>query len=225
MRNKFTDLIKAGVAAPHYVDGVHGHSTPITCPIVRYYNNVFSIPSDTHMSIMNDGRYVITGSIVATPKWDEFMNSLFWGAVSFYDSGARTVGSFLYRNGFSSGHRETINGEIVYVLDKAPLKGLSVTGLSETDPIMPVSYNVVHDRRNPILSDKRPHVSESASQPLSRLTTSRSTSISSLWNPSSLYETAKSLNESAGVKGDEWYVYEGNVWGIVDGQVVRINCK
>ena len=75
MRNKFSDLIKDGVAPFKYTNLAQG--TPCEDDLCRIYNNIFSIASDTHMSMLENGTRVITGHMINTPQWDNFICSFF----------------------------------------------------------------------------------------------------------------------------------------------------
>ena len=85
MRDKFSELINQGVAKFEYTPTIG--SIPEQDPVCRAYNNIFSIPSDTHMSCLPDGNRVITGHMINTPKWESFVCSPFWGAVDFRTTG------------------------------------------------------------------------------------------------------------------------------------------
>ena len=85
MRDKFSELIDKGVASFNYVP-LTGN-VPEQDPVCRAYNNIFSIPTDTHMSCLEDGRRVITGHMIKTDDWNKFINSTCWGAVCFISTG------------------------------------------------------------------------------------------------------------------------------------------
>ena len=115
MRDRFSELIEKGVAEFRYTP--IAPSIPEQDPICRSYNNIFSIPSDTHMSCLGDGRRVITGHKIGIKKdWNEFVNSCFWGAVDFRTSGYYSVNEFLYKNGLA-GHYDVINNDNVYIVE------------------------------------------------------------------------------------------------------------
>ena len=76
MRDKFSELIKKGVAAfnPKPVAG----SIPELDPMCKTYNAVWGLLTDTHMSKVDDG-YIITGTFTQSTYWDRFKYSCFWG--------------------------------------------------------------------------------------------------------------------------------------------------
>ena len=75
MRDKFSELIKQGVAEFNYTP--ISKNVPEADPICRMYNNIFSIPTDTHMSITDNGDRVITGHMINTANWENFCSSCF----------------------------------------------------------------------------------------------------------------------------------------------------
>ena len=76
MRDKFSELIAAGVAS--FQEKPVGTPTPCLDPIVKLYNNVWGVLTDTHMSKTPEG-YIITGTFVASPHWDSFKYCSFRG--------------------------------------------------------------------------------------------------------------------------------------------------
>ena len=115
MRNKFSEWVDAGIARFEY--------TPIlpevsqNDPICMQYNNIFSMALDTHMSLLEDGRRIITGHNVATQKWRYFVNCSQWGGMNFADAGYWSVNDFLSR--FNLGGKESvINGDIVWLVEE-----------------------------------------------------------------------------------------------------------
>lgn len=113
--DKFSELIKAGVAKFEYTPIIS--SIPVQCPICRAYNNVYSIANDTHMSILDDGRYVITGHAIKDKRnFDWFLCSYSWGWMSFTDSGLNSPCDFFFKNKLK-GHYDVLNGDEVYILE------------------------------------------------------------------------------------------------------------
>lgn len=114
--NKFSQLVSQGVASFEYTP--IAHDVPNTCPICRTYNNVYSLVNDTHMSVLDDGRYVITGHAIANRcMFDQFLCSNVWGWVDFKDSGLGSPAYFFVTRGLK-GHYDTLNGDNVYILDQ-----------------------------------------------------------------------------------------------------------
>ncbi len=115
---KFSDLISQGIAEFRYTPILQ--SIPNQCPICKAYNNVYSLANDTHMSVLDDGRYVITGHAIRDKRnFDQFLCSEFWGAMNFIDSGMGAPCSFFYRNNLM-GHYDILNGDTVYILEETP---------------------------------------------------------------------------------------------------------
>ena len=93
MFNRFKQMIEQGVAPAPYDSSknVLPNETPETDYICRVYNNFWSVVTDTHMSMMEDGRRVITGSFVARTETghpdlhvlDRFLSTPRWGACEF----------------------------------------------------------------------------------------------------------------------------------------------
>ena len=97
MRNKFTDLMNNPEFQFNYTPIIP--SIPEQDLVCREYNNIFSIPSDTHMSVLRDNTRVITGHMINTPNWEKFICSPFWGAVKFSTSGYNSLAHFLNHHG------------------------------------------------------------------------------------------------------------------------------
>lgn len=116
--NKFSQLIAQGVAKFEYTP--IAQDVPNQCPICRAYNNVYSLANDTHMSILPDGRYVITGHVIKDRRnFDQFLYSSFWGWVNFDDSGLGAPCNFFCNNKLK-GHYDILNGDDVYILEPIP---------------------------------------------------------------------------------------------------------
>lgn len=118
MRNKFTELVNAGVASRPYQEFLP--KTSCSCPICRAYNNIFGMPTDTHMSALDDGTYVITGHMICTPDWEEFVTSYGnWKAVSFKSSGYEGFEDFLFKHNLEIDEdRCSLNGDCAVFLKK-----------------------------------------------------------------------------------------------------------
>lgn len=113
MRNKFSELVAAGVAEFKYKPTTPG--TPDTCPICRMYNNIWGIITDTHASIV-DGRPVITGTLVGDPKkWSQLQWASNWGGVTFEGSGWCSLSEF-FRANMVQPNGIHINGQVAIEL-------------------------------------------------------------------------------------------------------------
>lgn len=125
MINRFKEMMDAGIGRFDYVPLVS--TVPETDPLCRLYNNIFSLATDTRMSVLpcNCGkeccscprRYAVTGSALMTDKWEKKTMQM-WGngvAIDFRPSGFWSISDFFYQNGLE-GHREKINGDWAWVL-------------------------------------------------------------------------------------------------------------
>lgn len=200
MRNKFTDLMASDVAKFKY--------TPLTSekpdvdPICRTYNNIFSIPSDTHMSITADGERVITGHMINTQHWGSFCCSYCWGAVDFRTSGTWSLCEFLHRNGLK-GEISSLNGDVVYkIIPREPDEECPACSLC------PNSYST--------LESKIP-------QPITNLTMSGNKLHIAECFEGNLDSIASKMNESTWVKGSNWVPFENQIVGLVGNQVYILN--
>lgn len=113
MRNKFSELVAAGVATFNHVP--IAPQTPCHDPICHTYNNLWGVLTDTHMSC-TDGRYIITGTFVGDPKkWSNLKYAPNWGGCRFIDSGYYTLSEFLFRVGYDATVTD-INGQLAIEL-------------------------------------------------------------------------------------------------------------
>lgn len=197
MRDKFSELIKQGVAEFKYTNISKG--VPEADPICRMYNNIFSIPSDTHMNCLEDGRRVITGHMINTDKWCMFVQSCCWGAVDFRTSGTWSVCDFLFRNGLE-GKMGTLNGDVVYF----------VTPMSEEDRKALMKAQVITTESN-------------IPMPITVLTTTGDMMhIKECFDCNDIKETVRRMNESTRVIGNNWVPTENGIAGLVGDKVYII---
>lgn len=92
MRNKFTDLVNAGVASfnPEPI----APDTAGSLNISRTYNNIWGVLTDTHMSYV-DGRCIITGTLLSDPdKFCKLCCSTSWGGMVFKTTGWTSLTEF-----------------------------------------------------------------------------------------------------------------------------------
>ena len=189
MRNKFTELINQGVASFDYTP--IAPSMPEQDMICRMYTNIWSIPSDTHMHLAEDGTRYITGHMVGiTEKWDQFVCACNWGAINFKNTGYWSLCNFLQLNGLR-GERGILNGDNVYVVtpmtDVPEMACNCPTCCVTTESKMPAQVNVLTMDNNPL------RIKECYK------------------GKSNLYEVCEALNESIYVKGNNWTVNGDNV--------------
>ena len=195
MRNKFTELIEQGVAKFEYTNITK--EMPEQDPICRFYNNVFSIPTDTHMSCLDDGKTrVITGHMVATPQWEKFICSCNWGAVNFRTTGVWCLCDFLCKHNLQ-GELCEMNGDVVYKVTKKPEEQLKIE--------LPKSYTTTES--------KIPH-------PIQELITNKD--INKIKECFQSNNIVKSLNESLYIKGENWIEYNGEIIGLVENNIIII---
>lgn len=95
-RNKFTELIKRGVAAFHCEP--NAPETPEQCNICRTYNNVWGFITDTHCSNTSMG-LTITGSLFRDETaWTKLLYCYDWKNVTFRSAGYNSLSEFLSNN-------------------------------------------------------------------------------------------------------------------------------
>ena len=186
MRNKFTELIEQGVASFNYTP--IAPEMPEQDIVCRMYNNIWSIPSDTHMHLdPNTGHRYITGHMVGiTEKWNQFVCACNWGAVNFRTTGYWSLCDFLQKNGLS-GNFSVLNGDNVYLVTPIPADEMgAVVGCPNcvvtTESKMPAQISVLTNDNNPL------RIKECYK------------------GKSNLYEVCEALNESLYVKGNNWTV-------------------
>ena len=197
MRNKFTDLIKAGVASFNYVP--LAGETPEQDPVCRAYNNIFSIPTDTHMSCIDGETRVITGHMIATEDWGAFMNSCHWGAVEFKTSGFWCLADFLYLHNLE-GQISNLNGDVVFL----------VTPRIKAEENIPAPKSVTANESQIPL-------------PLTTITNSGNIHHVLECFGHNIDDVVKKLNESTWIKGSNWVPTETGIAGIVGDTIYKMN--
>ena len=100
MRNKFSELVNAGVASFHHEPiAPELPNNPTGDYMSRLYNMYWGAATDSHMDISQEGRLLIKGRITQDPcKWETLMFSPTWGGISWCQSGYCTLGEFLHAN-------------------------------------------------------------------------------------------------------------------------------
>lgn len=191
MRDKFTELINKGVAKFNYKNLYK--EVPGTDEVCRTYNNIFGPVLDTHMSEV-DGSYIITGSVINTDKWEDFLYSCYWGGMNFRSSGYANLMEFISELGLQP-TKQTLNSNIVCVL--TPIKKTKF----ET---IPTSY-VTTESKIP-------------KNIISLTTNFRSEEFVKCFESE---DVVKSLNESPYVIG-RWYYNNGEITGLVRNKIVKL---
>jgi hypothetical protein len=186
MRDKFSELIEQGVARFEYTP--IAPEIPEQDPICRQYNNIWSIPSDTHMHLNNaTGERYITGHMVEqTAKWDSFVYSHNWGAVTFKTTGYWCLCDFLQKHGLEGRH-SVLNGDSIYLVTPIPADANYPT------PVCPTCC-VTSESQIP--------------QPIASLVAGGDImKIKECYNgKANLYDVATAMNENIYIKGDNWTV-------------------
>jgi hypothetical protein len=195
MRNKFTELVNSGVASFNYTN--LSQDTPNTDPLCRLYNNIFSIPSDTHMSLLDDGRRVITGHMVNKMEWEKFIVSYYWFAVDFRPTGYWGVADLFYKFNVK-GYKGELNGDVVYFVEECE-------DLDNSSPKITSKNKPTHYKTN---ESNIPHK-------LAWLTTDGNPSWVINCYKKNIHETVKNLNESQMVRGCNWVVHNDKAVGII----------
>lgn len=201
MRDKFSELIEQGVARFDY--------TPIAPEIpeqdivCRMYNNIWSIPSDTHMHINHEtGERYITGHMVGNEsKWNQFVSACNWGGVTFRTTGYWSLCDFLQKNGLC-GHTSVLNGDVIYLVNPIEVCPEEHEYCGEC----PASCCTTESR---------------IPQPIAVLTNNFDSYkvIECFKDKESLYDVADALNESYYVKGSEWTVNGNNLMCMIGNKV------
>ena len=194
MRNKFTELIEQGVASFDY--------TPIapTMPeqdmVCRLYNNIFSIPTDTHMHFNEEtGERYITGHMVGIEsKWSSFVYAHNWGAVTFKSTGYWCLCDFLQKNGLE-GRYSVLNGETIYLVTPIPADA-EMNGV--VCPECPVVCTTTESKM------PTPIATLCANGDFMKIK-------ECYQGKKNLYDVAAALNENFYVKGNNWTVNGNNL--------------
>ena len=199
MRNKFSELLATGVANFNYTPITSDQ--PDTDPICRIYNNIFSIPSDTHMSITADGERIITGHMINTQHWKDFCCSFCWGAVDFRHAGTWSVAEFLYKNGLK-GEITSLNGDVVYkITDRSPDDECQACALT------PCQCNTLESQ---------------IPMPITTITTTgNKMHVIECFNN----DVINNLNESTYIKGCNWVLFEDQIIGLINDKVYKLITK
>lgn len=192
MRNKFTELIEQGVGRFDYTP--IASELPEQDPVCRMYNNIWSIPSDTHMHYNQEtGERYITGHMVGIEdKWSNFVCAGNWGAVSFRTTGYWSLCDFLQKQGLC-GRRAELNGDVAYIVTPIPA-GEDACGCPDCPTVC-----VTTESKFP--------------QPIAILVANGDVykMVECFEGKNNIYDVCEALNKSYYVKGNEWTVNEGKL--------------
>lgn len=180
--DRFSELIKQGVAKFEYKP-ITGNITD-TYPqdsvsqMIRNYNNLYSIATNTHMSRTSDGKIIISGTLVKDEKYfDTFLCSCWYKNLTFQKCPANFLRDYGY-----IGHREILNGDTVYVLELlTEHPELAQVQLSQDNCVAALEGGIPRNVRFISTSGNFEDVKECVTE-----------------------DTAKSLNESKYIIGDNW---------------------
>ena len=115
MRDRFSEMINKGVAS--FCERPVGTPTPSLDPMVKTYNNLWGLLTDTHMSPVEDG-YIITGTFVKGPYWESFKYCSYYGNTNIkLGSGYSSLENMVYINGYEM-KPDIYNGDYVIHLTK-----------------------------------------------------------------------------------------------------------
>lgn len=182
MRNKFSELVKAGVAAFHHEP--IAPETPLLCPMCKLYNAYWGAATDSHMTVTQEGRKLITGRITQDPcKWFELVFGTNWGGINWCQSGYCTLGEFFQAYGVKP-NVTTHNGE----------QGIELVPLVEAPTQFSVPKNVT------TTESKIP-------QPV-RVMGDVNAIQEAFENAHSTKQLVENLNNSKWIAGKKWFVYE-----------------
>lgn len=196
MRNKFTELIEQGVARFDYTPVAP--QLPEQDPICRQYNNIWSIPSDTHMHLNHEtGERYITGHMVGIEeRWNHFVCATNWGGITFKNTGFWSLCDFLQSQGLC-GRYSSLNGETIYL----------VTPIENTIPAAELSACMMECPTCCTTTESKMPLS------VGSLTVDGNTMkvLECYHKKSNLYEVCDAMNESIYVKGNKWTVVNESI--------------
>lgn len=188
MRNKFSEWISKGIASFKHT------SRETVCPtfdlgdsyMIKTYNNMWGMPTDTQMAKLDDGRLVITGRFVQSPSWYDFRQSSHWYAVDFTNSGLFSLDAWLYS--LKKDLKQTqVNGEMAWeVVDfqmEVPSQYYATTVTTSESKIPKYNLNFIErvpGTINQILNFSKDHE-----------------------------DLIKGLNENCNVRGNNWIAFNG----------------
>lgn len=182
----------------------HVPTTPksiVEDPMIVMYNNIYGMPTDTRMTMTEDGDVVITGHMIGTPKWEQFICHRFWGGVDLKEP----LLGFLDKLGYCTSAPDYLNGDYVVHI---------ISNCEENDDCedccsleCPYCYTTCESKipKNiiDITTDKDiNHVKECFKE------------------SKTFVSVAKKLNDSLYIKGNNWYASGGHIYGIFNDDVI-----
>lgn len=200
--DKFSELIAQGVANFEYKTIAGGitdtYSQDLESRMIRDYNNLYSIATNTHMSRTVDDKIIITGTLVADKNYfDRFLYSNYYKNLTFNTSAY----SFIYNNGYI-GHYDIYNNDVVYMLELRSMHPelFNKIGYPCQDCCVCTSENQIPQNIKYI---------------------SKTANIETVKECFSQEDVTKALNEHQNIKGDSWMII-----GLYDGyHLMEMNNK
>lgn len=180
--DKFSELIKQGVTKFEYkhITGNITDTYPqdLESQMIRDYNNLYSIATNTHMGRSADNRIIITGTLIKDPMYfDRFICSNYYKNLTF----SKCPACFFKEYGYV-GHYEIMNNDSVYVLELlTEHPELAQTQICQDNCVCPCEGGIPRNVRFISTSGNFEDVKECVTE-----------------------DTAKSLNESKYIIGDNW---------------------
>ena len=180
--DKFSELIAQGVAKFEYkpITGNITDTYPqdLESQMIRDYNNLYSIATNTHMSRDIDNRIIITGTLIKDSVYfDRFLCSAYYKNLTF----PKCPACFFRDYGYV-GHYEVMNNDCVYVLELlTEHPELAQTQICQDNCVCPCEGGIPKNVRFISTSGNFEDVKECVTE-----------------------DTTKSLNESKYIIGDNW---------------------
>ena len=218
MRDRFSDLIKKGVAA--FQEKPVGSPVPTLDPMVKAYNNLWGLLTDTHMSAVEDG-YIITGTFVKSQYWERFKYCSYWGTTNIkLGSGFCSLENMVNANGYVM-TPDIYNGDYVIKLTKRPEPTTAPEG----------GECVGCDCAVPCCANCAPCVTSLGESQIPHpfkefFTPEQSRAIVEGWTGEDAMKIAETLNESKELKGHSFRVSADNQYMIVDEKLkIELNAR
>ena len=189
MRNKFSELVNAGVAPFRHepIAPELPNNSVAMDQISRLYNMYWGAATDSHMAVSQDGRRLITGRITQDPcKWEALMFSPTWGGISWCQSGYCTLGEFLHANGVQpvvTSHNGEQGIELI-TKEEVPAQFTAPAAVTTTESKIPQPIRVMGD------IDAIQEAFE---------------------NAHSTKQLIENLNDSKWIAGNKWFAYENKI--------------
>lgn len=185
-----------------YID--HVSTTPRSLaddPIVVTYNNIYGMTTDTRMTMTEGGVYIITGHMIGTPKWEQFICQRFWGGVDLKEP----LLCFLDKYGYQAMPSDYLNGDHVVPITPKLTKDDSCGTCCSLE--CPCCYTTCESKIPKNIID---------------ITTDKDINhVKECFKDSKTFvSVAEKLNDSLYIKGNNWYAASGHIYGIFNDDVI-----